>query len=60
MKKPKHYDLVFFCCEVYGVRESPKQTAPESVMNSWIKQRIASNLSRIGIKHPKKFLAKAR
>jgi hypothetical protein len=60
MEKSEHYDLVVFYCEVCGVRKSPKKTAPESAMNHWIKQRIASNLNGIGIKHPKKFLAKAR
>jgi hypothetical protein len=58
MEKPEHYDLVAFYSEVCGVRESSKQTAPESAMNLWINQRIVSNLSSVGIKHPKKFLAK--
>jgi|GEM_PF-1108289 len=60
MENPEHYALVVFYCEVYGVRESPKKTAPESAMNPWIKQRITSNLTGVGIKYPKKFLAKAR
>jgi hypothetical protein len=59
MEKPEHYDLGVFYCEVCGVRESPKKTAPESAMNCWINQRIASNLNSVGIKYPKKFLAKA-
>jgi len=60
MKQPEHYDLVVLYCKVYGIRESPKQTAPDSVMNLLIKQRIASDFSGVSVEHPNKFLAKAQ
>jgi len=59
MEKPEHYDLVVFYCEVCGVGESSKETAPESAMNLWINHGMTSNLNGVGIKHPKKFIAKA-
>jgi len=58
MKQSEHYDLVFFYSKVHSVWKSPEQTAPESAMNQWIKQRIASDLGCVGIKHPNEFIAK--
>jgi len=61
MEKPKHNNVVIaFYPEVYGIRESSQQAAPDFMVSFWRNQWISQNLMGTGIEQTQEFIAKSR
>ena len=60
MEEASNDNLLDFDCEIDGVRETTEQATPEFIVNFRIKEGVSGNITRTGIKHPKKLFAKPR